>query len=40
MGKWPEMMAGALVSLVPMVALFVIAQRSFVRGIAITGLKG
>ena len=39
-GKWPEMMAGALVSLVPMVVLFVVAQRFFVRGIAISGLKG
>ncbi len=39
-GKWPEMMAGAVVSLVPMVILFVIAQKFFVRGIAISGLKG
>ena len=39
-GKWPEMMAGALVSLVPMITLFVIAQKYFVRGIALTGLKG
>jgi multiple sugar transport system permease protein len=39
-GKWPEMMAGALVSLVPMVVLFVVAQKYFVRGIAISGLKG
>jgi multiple sugar transport system permease protein len=39
-GKWPEMMAGALVSLLPMVILFVIAQRYFVRGIQLTGLKG
>jgi multiple sugar transport system permease protein len=39
-GKWPEMMAGAMVSLVPMVALFVVAQKYFVRGIALTGLKG
>ena len=39
-GKWPEMMAGALVSVVPMILLFVIAQRYFVRGIAISGLKG
>jgi multiple sugar transport system permease protein len=38
--KWPEMMAGALVSLVPMVVLFVVAQKFFVRGIAISGLKG
>lgn len=39
-GKWPEMMAGALVSLLPMVTLFVIAQKYFVRGIALSGLKG
>ncbi len=39
-GKWPEMMAGALVSLAPMIVLFVAAQQVFVRGIAITGLKG
>jgi ABC-type glycerol-3-phosphate transport system permease component len=39
-GKWPEMMAGALVSLAPMVILFVVAQRQFVRGITLTGIKG
>jgi ABC-type glycerol-3-phosphate transport system permease component len=39
-GKWPEMMAGALVSLVPMIVLFVVAQRQFVRGITLTGIKG
>jgi multiple sugar transport system permease protein len=39
-GKWPEMMAGAVVSLVPMVVLFVVAQKFFIRGIAISGLKG
>jgi multiple sugar transport system permease protein len=39
-GKWPEMMAGALVSLAPMIVLFLVAQRQFVRGIALTGLKG
>lgn len=39
-GNWPQMMAGALVSLLPMIALFVIAQKYFVRGIALSGLKG
>lgn len=39
-GKWPEMMAGALVSLAPMIILFIVAQRQFVRGIALTGIKG
>ena len=39
-GKWPEMMAGALVSLLPMVILFLVAQKYFVRGITLSGLKG
>jgi multiple sugar transport system permease protein len=39
-GKWPLLMAGALVSVLPMIILFVIAQRHFVRGIAMTGIKG
>ncbi|HET9519789.1 MAG TPA: carbohydrate ABC transporter permease [Candidatus Limnocylindrales bacterium] len=39
-GKWPLLMAGALVSVVPMIILFIVAQRQFVRGIAMTGIKG
>jgi ABC-type glycerol-3-phosphate transport system permease component len=39
-GKWPLLMAGALVSVIPMIILFVVAQRHFVRGIALTGIKG
>ncbi len=39
-GKWPEMMAGALVSLLPMIILFLVAQKYFVRGIALSGIKG
>ncbi len=39
-GKWPLLMAGALVSVIPMIILFIIAQRQFVRGIAMTGIKG
>ncbi len=39
-GNWPAMMAGALVSLLPMIILFLLAQRYFVRGITISGLKG
>jgi len=39
-GKWPLLMAGALVSVIPMIILFVVAQRQFVRGIAMTGIKG
>jgi multiple sugar transport system permease protein len=39
-GRWPLLMAGALVSVIPMIVLFVIAQRQFVRGITMTGIKG
>jgi ABC-type glycerol-3-phosphate transport system permease component len=39
-GRWPLLMAGALVSLLPMIVLFIVAQRHFVRGIAMTGIKG
>ena len=39
-GKWPLLMAGALVSVIPMIVLFIVAQRQFVRGIAMTGIKG
>jgi multiple sugar transport system permease protein len=39
-GKWPLLMAGALVSVLPMIILFIVAQRHFVRGIALTGIKG
>ena len=39
-GRWPLLMAGALVSVLPMIILFVVAQRHFVRGIALTGIKG
>jgi multiple sugar transport system permease protein len=34
------MMAGALVSLLPMIILFLVAQKYFVRGITLSGLKG
>lgn len=39
-GKWPLLMAGALISVLPMIILFIVAQRHFVRGIALTGIKG
>lgn len=39
-GRWPLLMAGALVSVIPMIILFILAQRHFVRGIALTGIKG
>jgi ABC-type glycerol-3-phosphate transport system permease component len=38
-GRWTIMMAGALVSIAPVVALFAFAQRQFIEGIALSGVK-
>jgi multiple sugar transport system permease protein len=38
--EWTILMAGNMMALVPMVAAFVLTQRSFVRSIAASGLKG
>jgi multiple sugar transport system permease protein len=34
------LMAAAVVSVVPVIAIFLICQQYFVRGVALTGLKG
>jgi multiple sugar transport system permease protein len=38
--NWPYQMAAAVVAVLPVVVLFFFAQRYFVRGIQITGMKG
>lgn len=38
--QWNLLMAGVLISILPMVLAFLFAQRYFVEGIALTGLKG
>ena len=38
-GKWTIMMAGALVSIAPILLIFFIAQRQFIEGIALSGVK-
>jgi multiple sugar transport system permease protein len=38
--QWPLLMAGNVMSLLPMLAVFVLAQRYFVQSVAGTGLKG
>lgn len=38
--RWGYLMAAALVTMLPVVIIFFIAQRQFIRGIALTGLKG
>ncbi|HEY5572163.1 MAG TPA: carbohydrate ABC transporter permease [Anaerolineales bacterium] len=38
-GKWTLMMAGAVVSILPILLIFFFAQKYFIRGIAMTGIK-
>ncbi|MCC6893463.1 MAG: carbohydrate ABC transporter permease [Anaerolineae bacterium] len=38
-GKWTIMMAGSLVSIAPIIVVFFFAQRFFIEGIALSGVK-
>lgn len=38
-GRWTVMMAGALVSIAPIILVFFFAQRYFIEGIALSGVK-
>jgi len=38
--NWPYQMAAAVVAILPIIALFIFAQRYFIRGIQLTGVKG
>jgi len=38
-GKWTLMMAGAMVSILPILIIFFLAQKYFIQGIAMTGIK-
>lgn len=38
--RWPIIMAASIIIMVPLVIIYAVAQRSFVRGIAVTGLGG
>jgi len=37
---WPHQMAAAVVVMLPIVVVFILAQKHFVRGITMTGMKG
>jgi len=37
---YPILMAGSLMAMLPMIALFIVLQRHFIQGIAFTGTKG
>lgn len=38
--RWPVLMAASMLIMLPLVIIYAIAQRSFVRGIAVTGMGG
>ncbi len=38
--EWPYLMAASTLVILPVIALFFVAQRKFVEGIAMTGIKG
>ncbi len=38
-GRWTIMMAGTLISVLPMILIFFIAQKQFIEGIALSGVK-
>jgi multiple sugar transport system permease protein len=38
--EWSLLMAAATVITIPMLVLFFFAQRTFIQGIALTGMKG
>lgn len=38
--QWPRLMAASTVTILPVVVLFFFAQRAFVEGITLTGMKG
>ena len=37
---WPELMAGSLIAIIPILVIFVIFQRYFVQGVVASGVKG
>ncbi len=38
--NWPLLMAGAVVVMLPVLLVYIVAQRYFVQGISLTGVKG
>lgn len=38
--NWPDLMAGAVVASVPMILVYLVLQKYFVQGVALSGIKG
>ena len=37
---WPELMAGSLIAILPILLIFIVFQRYFIAGVAAAGVKG
>lgn len=37
---WPVLMAGTVISIIPLIVIFLLAQDFFIRGVTLSGLKG
>jgi multiple sugar transport system permease protein len=38
--RWPVLMAASMLILLPLVLIYAVAQRAFIRGIALSGFGG
>ena len=38
--QWNYLMAGTCISIIPMLVIYIVCQKYFVEGIAMTGIKG
>jgi multiple sugar transport system permease protein len=38
--SWDMLMAGSVIATLPMIVVFMVFQRNFIRGISLSGLKG
>jgi ABC-type glycerol-3-phosphate transport system permease component len=38
--QWPELMAGSLIAIIPILIVFVAFQRYFIEGVVASGVKG
>jgi ABC-type glycerol-3-phosphate transport system permease component len=37
---WPQVMAGSMIVILPILVIYIFAQRYFIEGVASTGVKG
>jgi multiple sugar transport system permease protein len=37
---WPVLMAGTVITIIPLIVMFLLAQDFFIKGVTLSGLKG